>query len=952
MCAPPLSRRSAPLPNRWISVLLVAMAALLSASCEEGGGTTEPSPQPTIGVSVGNPGTSLLPGGSATLGVQVTRSSGFTGPVELSAEGLPAGVTASFAPALLPGASVESQLTVQAGPSASPGSHTFTVRARAGGASDATASVGITIGQLGGFTLQLNPVELSLSQGDSVGAAVLLQRTGGFTGGISLSAEGAPSGLEIFVPGAAATGGTAALAVRAGIAVAPGIYTVTIRGTAQVAPGVSRSDSAALRITVTPRAAGCPGVLPNGLKQVCSLSAPGQLHEWRFSAQQGDWITLSANQESGTVNPWLRLVSPAGDVLGNQSGGTVNQITLRIPANGEYRVVVGSRTSAGSVTGTGSYGLRMVQAPGEVEVSPGDQGGPLVNGRNHPGTITLGDLDAWSFEATQGDWVTLSAGRESGSVDPWLRLVAPNGDLLDSQQGGAVNQITVRIPSSGRYIVVVGSRTSSGVITGVGSYSLRMVHVPEPFEVSPGDQGGTLANGRNHSGTLTLGDLDPWTFEATQGDWVTLSGGRESGSVDPWLRLIAPNGDLLGSQQGGTVNQITVQIPTTGRYTVVVGTRTSSGVITGTGSYSLRMVHVPEPFEVSPGDQGGALLNGENQGGTLTLGDLDPWSFEATQGDWVTLSAGRESGNVDPWLRLIAPNGDLLDSQQGGAVNQITVRIPTTGRYTVVVGTRTSSGVLTGVGSYSLRMVHVPEPFEISPGDHGGPMVNGQNHSGTLTLGDLDPWSFEATQGDWVTLSAGRESGSVDPWLRLVAPNGDLLGSQQGGTVNQITVQIPTTGRYTVVVGTRTSSGVVTGTGAYSLRMARVPGAFVVSPGDQGGPIGLGSEQVGMITLGDLDMWTFTASQGASVLITASRESGTVSPWIRLISPTGGLLGSHVGGTASQLTVTVPTSGTYTVIVGSRTSSGVLTGTGAYRLRVIGAQGGEVGEEEEDISGR
>src|SRR5438094_612717 len=62
--------------------------------------------------------------------------------------------------------------------------------------------------------------------------------------------------------------------------------------------------------------------------------------------------------------------------------------------------------------------------------------------------------------------------------------------------------------------------------------------------------------------------------------------------------------------------------------------------------------------------------------------------------------------------------------------------------------------------------------------------------------------------------------------------------------------------------------------------------------------------------------------------------SAHFAPWIRLVSPTGVLLGSSATGTgASDVAATAPTSGTYTVIVGSLTGfGGAVDGTGSYLL--------------------
>src|SRR5438093_459511 len=72
--------------------------------------------------------------------------------------------------------------------------------------------------------------------------------------------------------------------------------------------------------------------------------------------------------------------------------------------------------------------------------------------------------------------------------------------------------------------------------------------------------------------------------------------------------------------------------------------------------------------------------------------------------------------------------------------------------------------------------------------------------------------------------------------------------------------------------------------------------------------------------------------------------SAHFAPWIRLVSPTGVLLGSSATGTgASDVAATAPTSGTYTVIVGSLTGfGGAIDGTGSYLLTLAQGPGAVV----------
>ena len=87
-------------------------------------------------------GLSIESGNSAQTTVNLAREGGFSDPVSLSVEGLPAGVTASFSETPLAGSS--SQLTLNVSPSVAVGAYAMTVRGEAGSLSD-TASLSLTV---------------------------------------------------------------------------------------------------------------------------------------------------------------------------------------------------------------------------------------------------------------------------------------------------------------------------------------------------------------------------------------------------------------------------------------------------------------------------------------------------------------------------------------------------------------------------------------------------------------------------------------------------------------------------------------------------------------------------------------------------------------------------------------------------------------------------------------
>src|ERR1700740_1278020 len=99
--------------------------------------------------------------------------------------------------------------------------------------------------------------------------------------------------------------------------------------------------------------------------------------------------------------------------------------------------------------------MTMVKTNAALTVPNGDEGGPMTNGANHAGLISVGDLDGWAFTAAKDDYIALSTGEVLQSeIDPlfvpWIRLLGPNGDLIASAQGNLATQLAATAPLSWR----------------------------------------------------------------------------------------------------------------------------------------------------------------------------------------------------------------------------------------------------------------------------------------------------------------------------------------------------------------------------------------------------------------------------------------------------------------------------------------------------------------------
>src|SRR5438034_565334 len=186
------------------------------------------------------------------------------------------------------------------------------------------------------------------------------------------------------------------------------------------------------------------------------------------------------------------------------------------------------------------------------------------------------------------------------------------------------------------------------------------------------------------------------------------------------------------------------------------------------------------------------------------------------------------TAGFQPWIRLVSPTGVLLGNGIGTSAVQIAATAPTSGTYTVIVGT--NDGTVSARNNDRSEERRVGKKctgvFATSAGDEGGDLTNGANHAGTIYLGDLDQWSFTATQGQVITLSISEvapATAGFQTWMRLVSPTGVLLCNRIGASSVQITVTAPTSGTYTVIVGTNdgTVSARNNDTGSYLLTLTR-----------------------------------------------------------------------------------------------------------------------------------
>ncbi len=553
----------------------------------------------------------------------------------------------------------------------------------------------------------------------------------------------------------------------------------------------------------------------------------------------------------------------------------------------------------------------------------------LVNGANNYGTILLNTTNSYTFTANTGDSINLRLGttNSTGNFTGYLQVYGPAGNLLSSSWGtGDDGSVNFTATNSGTFTVLISSYPDGGS----GTYVLRLAQVPEPFVLPSGKAGGPMTNGAANYGIITLGDMDLWTFTANTGDSINLRLGttNSTGNFTGYLQVYGPAGNLLSSSWGtGDDGSVNFTATNSGTFTVLI----SSYPDGGSGTYVLRLAQVPEPFVLPSGKAGGPMTNGAANYGIITLGDMDLWTFTANTGDSINLRLGttNSTGNFTGYLQVYGPAGNLLSSSWGtGDDGSVNFTATNSGTFTVLISSYPDGGS----GTYVLRLAQVPEPFVLPSGKAGGPMTNGAANYGIITLGDMDLWTFTANTGDSINLRLGttNSTGNFTGYLQVYGPAGNLLSSSWGtGDDGSVNFTATNSGTFTVLISSYPDGG----SGTYVLRLAQVPEPFVLPSGKAGGPMTNGAANYGIITLGDMDLWTFTANTGDSINLRlgTTNSTGNFTGYLQVYGPAGNLLSSSWGtGDDGSVNFTATNSGTFTVLISSYPDGG----TGTYVLRL------------------
>jgi hypothetical protein len=214
-----------------------------------------------------------------------------------------------------------------------------------------------------------------------------------------------------------------------------------------------------------------------------------------------------------------------------------------------------------------------------------------------------------------------------------------------------------------------------------------------------------------------------------------------------------------------------------------------------------------------------------------------------------------------------------------------------------------ANGTHTGVGAYKLYYTQAPGSNE------GGALNSTSPIDGSITLGDLDTYTFDAAAGSGIELRvADIGASALYPYVLVYDPNGKLVEQAGGYDVAWARFSPLLTGKYTAVVLDASSGSA--GTGNYKLYFVNAPGE------SEGGALTLGTPVAGTIDIGDMDSFTLTATAGTKLKLVATDVNATaLVPYIAVYGPTGVNVVNANNATTATAAFTATVAGTYTVVI-------------------------------------
>jgi hypothetical protein len=492
------------------------------------------------------------------------------------------------------------------------------------------------------------------------------------------------------------------------------------------------------------------GTLGPNLNQGCAVttSTPVETASWSPGGiPTGSYEVLVYYQQSCAGDtPVTFSVEPIVD--GTSLGGLQGTV---LPG----QVFVSSFTigADGAVSFSGLSGIVEEQILPDTAANLLAAAQPVTIGSSLVGTIATADpSDAYSFTVAANDLVTISMTATSGSLDTFLLLLDPQGNIVrsndDVQQGVTDSQIgNALLTTPGTYTIVAtryGKRVGGTEGAYVLSVGTQATSLPEEFINLPR---GTLEVTLlwNTDDDLQLLMRDP-AGDAVYDDQPTIRSGALLGAqgnvgctvtqstpfsyiyypqgvlprpgiyeIEVWFQNActdtAPvNFQLFATFNGQEIFNISAQPIANERFLISFTLEPDNTFEVSDGGIVRGLDTLPYQAEI---ENAAIIQAGQTLNGSIAQDNkFDVYVLQGTAGDEINIAMNATSGTLDPTLYLVGPFNNVVaendDVEAGTNRNSLiaNLTLPETGQYIIIA---THFGALYGgtTGTYSLSVTQL-----------------------------------------------------------------------------------------------------------------------------------------------------------------------------------------------------------------------------------------------------
>ncbi len=512
---------------------------------------------------------SVVQGNTVTSTITITTFDGFSGSVMLAASGLPNGVTASFNPNP---ATSTSTLTLTASTAAATGAATITVTGTSGVLS-ATTTINLTVTPAPSYTLSANPSSVSVVQGSQGTSAITITPANGFSGSVTLSASGLPSGVTAaFTPNPATS--TSTLTLTASATATTGTATVTVTGVSG-----SLTQTTTINLTVTSAPSYTLSANPSTMSVVQSGQGTSTITITPANGFSGSVSLSASGLPSGVTAAFTPNPATSTSTLTLTASATATTGTATVTVTGTSGSLSATTTINLTVTSAPSYTLSA--NPSSVSVAQGSQG---------TSTITITPANGFSGS------VTLSAsGLPSGVTAAFTPNPATSTSTLTLTASATATTGTSTVTVTGMSGSLTQTTTINLTVTPAPSYTLSAN--PSSVSVAQGSQGTstiTITPANGFSGSVTLS-----------------ASGLPSGVTAAFTPNPATSTSTLTLTASATATTGTATVTVTGTSGTLSAATTITLTVNSLGSFTLSAS--PNTLTVFPGSSGTSTITATSQ---------------------------------------------------------------------------------------------------------------------------------------------------------------------------------------------------------------------------------------------------------------------------------------------------------------------------------------------------